>query len=273
VVDTSKLGEYTITYNVTDDGGIKAAQASRKVTVLDTTSPVLTLKGSATLKIYLGTVYVEAGATAMDSFEGDLTAKMVVGGVLDTSKVGVYTITYDVTDGAGNKAPQMSRKVTVTDLTLDNASIAENGAADAVVGSLTLADVDGATEPVIITEGVGQKIWEFETGDDVYTSPAIGSDGTVYVGSNYFWSSSNAMGRPVTRNGNLQRVKGCNPPPPLDWMAPFMSGHTITRSTRWLARQETRNGNLQRERKYTPLPLSVRMAPFTSGHMTKKSTL
>ena len=26
-------------------------------------------------------------------------------------------------------------------------------------------------------------LWEFETGDSVYSSPAIGSDGTVYVGS------------------------------------------------------------------------------------------
>jgi len=30
----------------------------------------------------------------------------------------------------------------------------------------------------------GAKLWEFETGDDVNSSPAIGSDGTVYVGSN-----------------------------------------------------------------------------------------
>jgi hypothetical protein len=28
------------------------------------------------------------------------------------------------------------------------------------------------------------KLWEFETGDIVWSSPAIGSDGTVYVGSN-----------------------------------------------------------------------------------------
>ena len=27
------------------------------------------------------------------------------------------------------------------------------------------------------------KLWEFETGGEVYSSPAIGSDGTVYVGS------------------------------------------------------------------------------------------
>ena len=30
----------------------------------------------------------------------------------------------------------------------------------------------------------GVKLWEFKTGDDVYSSHAIGSDGTVYVGSN-----------------------------------------------------------------------------------------
>ena len=30
---------------------------------------------------------------------------------------------------------------------------------------------------------IGTPIWEFETGDKVYSSPAIGSDGTVYVGS------------------------------------------------------------------------------------------
>ena len=30
---------------------------------------------------------------------------------------------------------------------------------------------------------IGTPIWEFETGGYVYSSPAIGSDGTVYVGS------------------------------------------------------------------------------------------
>ena len=29
----------------------------------------------------------------------------------------------------------------------------------------------------------GTVLWEFETGDDVTSSPAIGPDGTVYVGS------------------------------------------------------------------------------------------
>ena len=32
-------------------------------------------------------------------------------------------------------------------------------------------------------EEVGEKLWEFQTGGQVNSSPAIGSDGTVYVGS------------------------------------------------------------------------------------------
>jgi uncharacterized protein YcfL len=32
---------------------------------------------------------------------------------------------------------------------------------------------------------IGTPIWEFETGGSVFSSPAIGSDGTVYVGSEH----------------------------------------------------------------------------------------
>ena len=38
-------------------------------------------------------------------------------------------------------------------------------------------------EPTIAKTTVGDKLWEFETGNWVNSSPAIGSDGTVYVGS------------------------------------------------------------------------------------------
>jgi predicted small lipoprotein YifL len=39
-------------------------------------------------------------------------------------------------------------------------------------------------EPTKAKTTAGVKLWEFETGGDVYGSLAIGSDGTVYVGSN-----------------------------------------------------------------------------------------
>ena len=38
-----------------------------------------------------------------------------------------------------------------------------------------------AKEPPLIKRGT--VLWEFETGGGVYSSPAIGSDGTIYVGS------------------------------------------------------------------------------------------
>ena len=38
-------------------------------------------------------------------------------------------------------------------------------------------------EPTKAKATAGAKLWEFETGDQVDSSPAIGSDGTVYVGS------------------------------------------------------------------------------------------
>ena len=39
------------------------------------------------------------------------------------------------------------------------------------------------SEPKVDLAKHGRFLWEFETGDIVYSSPAIGSDGTVYVGS------------------------------------------------------------------------------------------
>ncbi|MFM1557635.1 MAG: PQQ-binding-like beta-propeller repeat protein, partial [Limisphaerales bacterium] len=39
-------------------------------------------------------------------------------------------------------------------------------------------------EPTKAEATAGGKLWGFETGGGVFSSPAIGPDGTVYVGSN-----------------------------------------------------------------------------------------
>ena len=39
------------------------------------------------------------------------------------------------------------------------------------------------TGPKSAVQKPGTVLWEFETGDGVFSSPAIGSDGTVYVGA------------------------------------------------------------------------------------------
>ena len=46
-VDVKKPGVYTITYNASDASGNAAVEVTRKVTVVDTTIPVITLLGEA----------------------------------------------------------------------------------------------------------------------------------------------------------------------------------------------------------------------------------
>ena len=85
------------------------------LTVRDTEKPVITLRGDPVVTIEVKTPYTDAGATATDNYDGDLTAKIVVGNHVDTSKTGDYTVTYDVSDAAGNAATQVVRTVKVLD--------------------------------------------------------------------------------------------------------------------------------------------------------------
>jgi len=57
---------------------------------------------------------VDAGATALDPEEGDLTSSIVIGGdTVDTSVAGAYVVTYNATDSSGNAAEEVTRRVDV----------------------------------------------------------------------------------------------------------------------------------------------------------------
>lgn len=80
----------------------------------DTTPPVISLLGNATVNHTQGTTYTDAGATASDNVDGDITPNIIVGGdTIDENTAGTYTITYDVSDAAGNAATQVTRTVNV----------------------------------------------------------------------------------------------------------------------------------------------------------------
>ena len=115
-VNSDRPGTYTVTYDVTDATGNPAIQRTRTVSVVDTTPPVITLLGDNPLTLTVGDSYTDPGATAVDNVDGDLTAAIIVGGDnVDAEQVGEYTVTYDVTDAAGNRAPQVRRLVRVLD--------------------------------------------------------------------------------------------------------------------------------------------------------------
>jgi hypothetical protein len=97
-------------------------------TPVDPTLPVITLVGSASITQTVGGTYTDAGATASDTEDGNITGSIVVAGTVDPATVGVYTITYNVTDSAGNIATQETRTVTIAAVVTGNAyAVVYNG--------------------------------------------------------------------------------------------------------------------------------------------------
>ena len=88
---------------------------------MDITAPVITLIGD-NQEINNGDAYTELGATATDDVDGDISTNIVIdSSAVDTSMDGSYTVTYDVSDAAGNPAAQVTRTVNVsTPLTCTN---------------------------------------------------------------------------------------------------------------------------------------------------------
>ena len=84
-VDTSVLGTYTITYNVVDSSSNAAVEVTRTVEVVDTTPPVISLVGSDPVTVVLNGSYSDAGATALDNFDGYITANIITVNPVDTS--------------------------------------------------------------------------------------------------------------------------------------------------------------------------------------------
>lgn len=99
-----------IIYTVSDQAG-NTAQAVREL--VDVTGPEITLKGEAACELPAGTAYEEPGFTAVDNFDGDVTDKVQVDGEVNSYRAGDYSLTYTVTDAAGNTTT-VTRTVTVT---------------------------------------------------------------------------------------------------------------------------------------------------------------
>jgi parallel beta-helix repeat protein len=112
-VTTSVVGSYSVIYNVSDAAGNAAATITRTVKVVDSTKPVITLTGSASVTITAGSTYTDAGATAADNYDGNITSSIVKSGTVTTSTAGSYIITYNVKDSSGNAAAPVTRTVTV----------------------------------------------------------------------------------------------------------------------------------------------------------------
>lgn len=79
----------------------------------DLLAPELVLNGADSVRIKLNALYEDEGATATDDTEGDISTSVFVDNPVNTNMVGIYEVSYSVTDKAGNEANPLVRIVTV----------------------------------------------------------------------------------------------------------------------------------------------------------------
>ncbi|MDP7178188.1 MAG: DUF5011 domain-containing protein [Verrucomicrobiota bacterium] len=116
-------GEYVARY-LENDGYNQLAEVSFNVT--DNTAPVITLKGEQSVTVNVGENYEDAGATAHDDVDGDITQTIEITGLIITGTTGVYTLTFNVKDKSGNAAASVVRTIKVVELGPPMLTIARN---------------------------------------------------------------------------------------------------------------------------------------------------
>ncbi|BDH84656.1 hypothetical protein LLID5_19410 [Lactococcus lactis] len=115
--DNTKPGTYTITYTATDTSGNVSESKTRKITVKDSTAPVISLKGAASMTVEAGATFTDPDATATDTVDGNVAVSSNSSATNPNMKVpGTYTITYTATDKSGNTATK-TRTAVVKDTT------------------------------------------------------------------------------------------------------------------------------------------------------------
>lgn len=128
IPQNTNFGDYTVSFTNVFISGPNNTNVSSEalnigyINVNDTTPPLITLLGDAAVTLEVGTSYTDAGATASDNYDGDITSNIVTVNNVDTSTIGTYTVTYNVSDANGNTAAEVTRTVNIE----SNLSIAEN---------------------------------------------------------------------------------------------------------------------------------------------------
>ena len=159
-VNSSVPNTYRITYDVNNSINIGASQVIRTVIVQDVNPPTLTLLGAANVTHEAATPYLDPGASAFDTADGNLTNTILVSGTVNVQALGIQTLTYSVSDQAGNAATPISRSITVRDSSPPIISLQgdANGTLEATVpfvdlGATALDALDGNLTASIVKSG------------------------------------------------------------------------------------------------------------------------
>ena len=176
-VNTSEVGEYTLTYKVTDtDNNVTIVE--RVVTVRSNEKPVI--HGADNITIKVGDTFNPLnGVTATDTEDGTIS-NIEVEGKVNTSEVGEYTLTYKVTD-TDNNVTTVERTITVRSNSkpvihgADNITIKVGDTFNPLDG-VSATDKEDITISKIEVEG---KVNTLEVGEYTLTYKVTDSDNNV----------------------------------------------------------------------------------------------
>jgi len=113
------LGDYTVTYTVTDGAG-NTTTVTRLVKVVDRIAPEIQLLGANPVVHTRFTPYVDAGVKLVDNYysNSDLQGALETNtSGLNVDRPGLYIVTYQVADPSGNRSAKVQRYVEVVEVT------------------------------------------------------------------------------------------------------------------------------------------------------------
>jgi hypothetical protein len=153
--------------------------------VTDTTKPEITLN-SGNISLTVGETYTDAGAVAIDDVDGDITSNIITTGTVDTSTVGTYTITYTVSDAAGNTTT-VTRTVTVNPVAVAIVNLADAAAQtytkDVAISPLAFVNSGGAVDSCDVTPElpVGLAVAVNNNTCEISGTPTVVADTATYT--------------------------------------------------------------------------------------------
>ncbi|MES2656212.1 MAG: immunoglobulin-like domain-containing protein [Bacteroidota bacterium] len=197
VVNTAVAGIYHVSYVVSDLAGNKDSVV-RTVTVFygDTTKPVIALLGKNPDTLQRTATYVDPGATATDNIDGNINAKIIRTGMVDSSQIGSYVLTYTVTDIAGNTASKtrtvvVVNKVGVKELSTIASSVKVYPSPAYAELNVSIDNIDQLPAQLVITDMLGREMMKQTIGTKNFNEQLNISQLNNGV---YFLNISNANG-------------------------------------------------------------------------------
>jgi hypothetical protein len=154
-----------IVYNVTAQNGT----IENWTVTIEKAKPEITLLGDAVVSLDKGCIYSEAGYTAKDNLDKDITTEVVVSGTVDLNTPGQYILTYTAKDALQNES-SVTRTIDVSSVDCVTLGISSNIIDEFVIypnpvkdGKVYIQTASESIKNIIIFDMSGKKVLSVQT--------------------------------------------------------------------------------------------------------------